>query len=85
MTAALFHRKTYGLQGLPVSAMRADHQVPCIVTLIDRRTGLAHRGNGSPLTLYTLHPEAAATDLLAGRDAAVWEARIERLGKVATA
>lgn len=52
----------------------------CAVRLIDRRTGRTHRINGSPLVLFTRDPEAAVAELLAGRDAAVWEARIEPIG-----
>ena len=55
-------------------------QGTCAVHLIDRRTGSAHRINGTPLILFTRRPEEAAADLLAGRDPLVWEARIERLG-----
>ena len=51
----------------------------CAVRLVDRRTGLTHRINGSPLTLYTRRPEEAAAELLRNRDTAVWEARIEPL------
>jgi hypothetical protein len=53
----------------------------CAVRLIDRRTGQTHRINGSPLVVYTRDPEAAAAELLAGRDATVWEARIEPLSQ----
>ncbi|NEX47903.1 hypothetical protein G3572_16960 [Rhodobacter sp. ETT8] len=49
----------------------------CIVRLIDRRTGAAHRINGTPLTLYTRRPAEAAAELLQGRDPALWEARVE--------
>lgn len=52
----------------------------CAVHLIDRRTGSAHRINGTPLVIFTRRPEEAAADLLNGRDPLVWEARIERLG-----
>jgi hypothetical protein len=47
------------------------------VRLIDRRTGQTHRINGRPLVLFTRNPAQAVADLLEGRDAAVWEARIE--------
>lgn len=55
-------------------------QGTCAVHLIDRRTGSAHRINGTPLVIFTRRPEEAAADLLNGRDPLVWEARIERLG-----
>lgn len=53
----------------------------CAVRLIDRRTNATHRVNGSPVTVLTQHPEMAAADLLQGRDPALWEARVERLGE----
>ncbi|MBL8562460.1 MAG: hypothetical protein JNN06_09280 [Gemmobacter sp.] len=56
-----------------------DHPT-CAVRLVDRRTGALHRINGTPLTLYTRRPQEAAAELLAGRDPAHWEARIEQLG-----
>jgi hypothetical protein len=52
----------------------------CAVRLIDRRSGQTHRVNGRPLILFTKAPEEAAAELLAGRDATVWEARIEPMG-----
>ncbi len=52
----------------------------CAVRLIDRRSGLTHRVNGSPLVIFTRNPEAAIAELLAGRDASVWEARVEPIG-----
>ena len=51
----------------------------CQVTLIDRRTGRAHRVQGYPVMRFTTDPHAAARDLLLGRDANLWEARIEPL------
>lgn len=51
----------------------------CAVRLVDRRTGAAHRINGAALTIFTRNPEDAAVELLAGRDPAVWEVRVERL------
>ncbi len=56
---------------------------PCLVRLVDLRTGLTHRVNGSPLLRVTQAPAEAAAELLAGRDARVWEARIEPLGGAA--
>jgi hypothetical protein len=52
----------------------------CAVRLVDRRTGRTHRVNGSPLVLFTKNPNEAVAELLAGRDARVWEARIEPIG-----
>lgn len=49
------------------------------VMLIDRRTGMAHRINGTPLVIFTKDPTGAASELLHGRDATIWEARIEQL------
>lgn len=54
--------------------------VTCAVRLIDRRTGLTHRVNGSPLVIFTRNPSEAVADLLEGRDATVWEARVEPIG-----
>ena len=51
----------------------------CAVSLIDRRTGRPHRVNGAPLVVFTRSPDSAASDLLQGRDRAIWEARVERL------
>lgn len=70
---------TYGL-------IPTGHHIPpqraatCAVRLVDRRTGQTHRVNGSPLVLFTRRPDEAAAELLEGRDAAVWEARIEPIG-----
>lgn len=55
----------------------APRPLACAVRLIDRRTGQTHRINGRPLVLYTRNPAEAVADLLEGRDATVWEARIE--------
>ncbi len=49
----------------------------CVVRLIDRRTGLTHRVNGTPLVVITRDPALAADELLDGRDRSVWEARID--------
>ncbi len=49
----------------------------CVVRLIDRRTGLTHRVNGTPLVIFTRRPSDAVAELLEGRDRAVWEARID--------
>jgi hypothetical protein len=49
----------------------------CAVRLIDRRTGAAHRINGTPLVIFTRRPEEAAAELLSGRDPALWDTRID--------
>ncbi len=51
----------------------------CAVHLIDRRTGAAHRINGRALTVFTRSPAEATAELLAGRDPAHWETRIDRI------
>lgn len=51
----------------------------CQVSLIDRRTGRAHRVGGQPIVLFTRDPQAAVNEILAGRDARLWEARVEPL------
>lgn len=60
---------------------RAPHATPAAtlaaVRLIDRRTGRAHRINGTPLILYTRNPAEAAAELLQGRDPRHWEARVD--------
>lgn len=52
-------------------------QGTCVVRLVDRRTGLTHRVNGSPLVVFTRNPAEAVSDLLEGRDRTVWEARVD--------
>ncbi|MES2543048.1 MAG: hypothetical protein V4583_21090 [Pseudomonadota bacterium] len=76
MTAAAFPHS------LVDQAPKALRQA-CAVRLVDRRTGLTHRVNGSPLVLFTRNPAEAVAELLAGRDARVWEARIEPIGGAA--
>ena len=49
----------------------------CVVRLIDRRTGLTHRVNGTPLVIFTRRPDEAVAELLEGRDRAIWEAHID--------
>ncbi|NUB42797.1 hypothetical protein GEU84_000230 [Fertoebacter nigrum] len=51
----------------------------CAVRLIDRRTGRPHRLAGVPLTVFTRTPLETAAELLAGRNPAHWETRIEAL------
>jgi hypothetical protein len=60
--------------------MTAPLSQACAVRLIDRRTGRTHRINGSPLVLFTKSPDLAVAELLSGRDATVWEARVEPIG-----
>lgn len=69
-----------GQAGLAMSAMTAPLSQACAVRLIDRRTGRPHRINGSPLVLFTRTPDVAVSELLSGRDAALWEARVEPIG-----
>jgi hypothetical protein len=58
--------------------MTAAFRTPAYaVQLIDRRTGRVHRVNGSPLILLTRRPDDAVAELLDGRDATVWETRID--------
>lgn len=66
--------------GFAMSAMTAPLLQACAVRLIDRRTGQTHRVNGSPLVMFTKTPDVAAAELLSGRDATVWEARVEPIG-----
>ncbi|MCZ8077627.1 MAG: hypothetical protein O9289_15255 [Rhodobacteraceae bacterium] len=79
MIAAL-HLDPIGRAGRAMSAMPAPLSQACAVRLIDRRTGQTHRINGSPLVLFTKSPDEAVAELLSGRDAAVWEARVEPIG-----
>lgn len=79
MTAAL-HLGPTGLAGIAMSDMPAMLSQACAVRLIDRRTGRTHRINGSPLVLFTKTPDVAVAELLSGRDATVWEARVEPIG-----
>ena len=51
----------------------------CAVTLIDRRTGRPHRVNGAALVALSRDPHGAAAELLARRDARLWDARIQPL------
>ncbi|MGZ9810134.1 hypothetical protein ACXN5S_06685 [Pseudoroseicyclus sp. H15] len=52
----------------------------CLVRLMDRRTGAPLRVNGSVLALFTRDPDDAVRELMAGRDRAQWEPRIDPLG-----
>jgi hypothetical protein len=61
-------------------AQSPQANVTCAVQLIDRRTGAAHRVGGAALLLFTRNPDQAVAELLAGRDPAVWEARVSHIG-----
>ena len=65
------------------AAFRTPAATAFAVQLIDRRTGRAHRVNGSPLILLTRRPDEAAAELLEGRDATVWETRIDPIERKA--
>ena len=80
MTAAAFPRN---LADQALTAVTNPFRQACAVRLVDRRTGLTHRVNGSPLVLFTKNPDEAVAELLAGRDARVWQARIEPIGGAA--
>jgi hypothetical protein len=80
MTAALSHHTAFATPGLALTAPPRAVPLTCVVRLIDRRTGRTHRVNGSPLVIFTRNPDAAVADLLDGRDADVWEARVEPIG-----
>jgi sulfate/thiosulfate transport system substrate-binding protein len=64
---------------LPVVGQNLTKLCTCVVQLFDRRTGLAHRINGTPLVIYTRNPAAAVEDLLERRDPENWEARISEI------
>lgn len=49
------------------------------VRLIDRRTGRPHRVNGAALTLFSRAPQEAVSELMEGRDPAIWLARVDAL------
>lgn len=50
------------------------------VTLIDRRTGMPLRAGGRTVTVFSDNPDAAAQDLLTGRDRSLWTARVDPVG-----
>ena len=81
MTAAISPRTAFAIAGLAQAPMPRPPSATCAVRLIDRRTGLTHRVNGSPLVIFTRNPSEAVADLLEGRDAKVWEARVEPIGE----
>ena len=80
MTAAVSPRTVFATAGLAPTATPRTPRATCAVRLIDRRTGQTHRVNGSPLVIFTRNPNEAVADLLEGRDATVWEARVEPIG-----
>lgn len=80
MTAAIQPQGPTGQFGLAMSAVTAPLRRTCAGRLVDRRTGLTHRINGSPLVIFTRNPVEAVAELLSGRDARVWEARVEPIG-----
>lgn len=80
MSAAAFPRS---LADEALTAMAKPLRQACAVRLVDRRTGLTHRVNGSPLVLFTRSPTEAVAELLSGRDPSVWEARVEAIGGAA--
>jgi hypothetical protein len=80
MTVSAFPQGLSGQVGLAMSAMTAPLRQACAVRLVDRRNGRTHRVNGSPLVLFTRNPAEAVAELLSGRDASVWEARVEPIG-----
>ncbi|MCZ8153353.1 MAG: hypothetical protein O9292_13315 [Rhodobacteraceae bacterium] len=80
MFAATLSHVLTGTAERATAAGRPARPQTCAVRLIDRRTGQTHRVNGSPLVIFTKLPAEAADELLAGRDRALWEARIEPLG-----
>lgn len=80
MSAATLSPALTGMAERATAARSAVRPPTCAVRLIDRRTGQTHRVNGSPLVIFTKAPAEAADELLAGRDHALWEARIEPLG-----
>lgn len=65
--------------GMPASTRHGDMGRACQVSLIDRRTGQAHRVGGRAVVLFIRDPQAAVRQLLDGRDARLWEARVEPL------
>ena len=75
----LGHESARVANGEAIADDAAPHGRLCAVHLIDRRTGCAHRINGTPLIIFTHDPHAARAELLAGRDPALWDTLIEAL------
>ncbi|MFE3837278.1 hypothetical protein [Pseudogemmobacter sonorensis] len=63
----------------PAPAAMPGSNGTCVVRLIDRRTGLTHRVNGSPLVVFTRNPAEAMAELLEGRDRGAWEVRVDAI------
>lgn len=76
-TASTFRTPNHG--AAPLMGQNTTMRRTCAVQLFDRRTGRAHRINGTPLVIFTRNPAAAVADLLQGRDPANWEARIHEI------
>lgn len=74
-TASTFYTRTPA--AAPVMGQDMTMRRTCAVQLFDRRTGQAHRINGTPLVIFTRNPAVAVEDLLDGRDPVIWEARIQ--------
>jgi hypothetical protein len=83
MTISAHSRAIMTQAGSALGTLAVPKRPASAVRLIDRRTGLTHRINGSPLVVFTRNPTEAVTELLSGRDASVWEARIEPIGGAA--
>jgi hypothetical protein len=83
MTAVPIRRKPLPPTGSVAGTTTRPLRQTCAVRLVDRRTGLTHRINGSPLVLFTRTPLEAVADLLSGRDPSLWEARVEPIGGAA--
>lgn len=65
-----------------VASAKARPAPLCVVRLIDRRTGAQHRVNGMPLSVFTHSPQATITDMMSGRDPALWEARVDLMDQM---
>lgn len=81
---AVSKKSPASIAGQPCVAMNDSHASTgqtSAVRLIDRRTGQTHYVNGSPLIILTRRPDTAAAELLSGRDAAVWEVRVDPIGR----
>ncbi len=76
-TASTFHASNHGTS--PLMGQNMTMRRTCAVQLFDRRTGRAHRINGTPLVIYTRNPSLGVEELLEGRDPTNWEARIHEI------
>lgn len=77
MTAAPAPRDAFAAARSAPNAAAQPSRPTCAIRLIDRRTGRPHFVNGRALVLFSSRPETAAAELLQGRDASVWEVRID--------